>query len=223
MLHWLRALWYACHASVVPERFAAAKNRCFCRESLCSVEFIQILFFGRTVIIFIGTYLVRISRKTPCQADHAGSTSRVPWIASNSGAARAAESASLKPGQSACSKLGKIRERGLFVVRGTVGNRHVARVLERGVTFCGGLGELHQKNFKFKVANTPKFNDFLQLPKKFGCPNIKIAQQQSSSSSSNRFVCYNMQTYSSDSAVRNNDYSEDRMHSTSTSFLMAQR
>ena len=45
--------------------------------------------------------------------------------------------------------------------------RHVARVLERGVTFCGGLGEVHQKNFKFKVANTPKFNDFLQLPKKF--------------------------------------------------------
>ena len=108
MLHWLRALWYACHASVVPERFAAAKNRCFCRESLYNVEFIQILFFGRTVITFIGTYLFRISRKTPCQADHAGSTSRVPWIASNSGAA---ESASLKPGQSACSKSGKIRER----------------------------------------------------------------------------------------------------------------
>ena len=35
--------------------------------------------------------------------------------------------------------------------------------------------------------------------------------------------CYNMQTYSSDSAVRSNDYSEDTMHSTSTSFLMAQR
>ena len=46
MLHWLRALWYACHASVVPGRFAAAKNRCFCRESLCSVEFIPILFSG---------------------------------------------------------------------------------------------------------------------------------------------------------------------------------
>ena len=45
--------------------------------------------------------------------------------------------------------------------------RHVARVLERGVTFCGGLGELPQKFFKFKVANTPKFNDFLQVPKKF--------------------------------------------------------
>ena len=45
--------------------------------------------------------------------------------------------------------------------------RHVARVLGRRVTFCGGLGELPQKNFKFKVANTPKFNDFLQLPKKF--------------------------------------------------------
>ena len=45
--------------------------------------------------------------------------------------------------------------------------RHVARVLERGVTFCGGLRELPQKNFKFKVANTPKFYDFLQLPKKF--------------------------------------------------------
>ena len=46
--------------------------------------------------------------------------------------------------------------------------RHVARVLERGVTFCGGLGELPQKNLKFKVANTPKFNDFLQLlPTKF--------------------------------------------------------
>ena len=36
-------------------------------------------------------------------------------------------------------------------------------------------------------------------------------------------ACYNMQTYSSDSAVRSNDYSEDTMHSTSTSFLMAQR
>ena len=35
--------------------------------------------------------------------------------------------------------------------------------------------------------------------------------------------CCNMQTYSSDSAVRSNDYSEDTMHSTSTSFLMAQR
>ena len=35
--------------------------------------------------------------------------------------------------------------------------------------------------------------------------------------------CYNMQTYSSDWAVRSNDYSEDTMHSTSTSFLMAQR
>ena len=43
--------------------------------------------------------------------------------------------------------------------------RHVARVLERGVTFCGGLGELPQKIFKFKVANTPKFNDY--LAKKF--------------------------------------------------------
>ena len=31
----------------------------------------------------------------------------------------------------------------------------------------GGLGELPQKIFKFKVANTPKFNDFLQWPKKF--------------------------------------------------------
>ena len=46
-------------------------------------------------------------------------------------------------------------------------NRHVARLLERGVTFCRVLGELLQKNFKFKVVNTPKFNDFLQLPKKF--------------------------------------------------------
>ena len=36
-------------------------------------------------------------------------------------------------------------------------------------------------------------------------------------------ACYNMQTYSSDWTVRSNDYSEDRMHSTSTSFLMAQR
>ena len=35
--------------------------------------------------------------------------------------------------------------------------------------------------------------------------------------------CYNIQTYSSDWTVRSNDYSEDRMHSTSTSFLMAQR
>ena len=114
MLHWLRALWYACHASMVTERFAAAKSWCFCRESLCSVEFIHILFFRQTVIAFFGhgPYLFRISRKTPCQADHAGSTSRVPWIASNSGAA---ESTSVKPGQSACSKSGKIRERGLFV------------------------------------------------------------------------------------------------------------
>ena len=55
-----------------------------------------------------------------------------------------------------------------------IGDRHVARVLERGVTFCGGLGALSQKNFKFKVANTPKFNDFLQLPKKFGCPNLLL-------------------------------------------------
>ena len=31
----------------------------------------------------------------------------------------------------------------------------------------GGLGELPQKIFKFKLANTPKFNDFLQLPKNF--------------------------------------------------------
>ena len=31
----------------------------------------------------------------------------------------------------------------------------------------GGSGELPQKSFKFKVANTPKFNDFLQMPKKF--------------------------------------------------------
>ena len=45
--------------------------------------------------------------------------------------------------------------------------RPVARVLERGLHFAGGLGDLPQKNFKFKVANTPKFNDFLQLPKKF--------------------------------------------------------
>ena len=48
--------------------------------------------------------------------------------------------------------------------------RHVARVLERGVTFCpGGGGSVGAppENFKFKVANTPKFNDFLQLPKKF--------------------------------------------------------
>ena len=45
--------------------------------------------------------------------------------------------------------------------------RHVARVLERGVTFCGGSGGAPQKIFKFKVANTPNFNDFLQLPKKF--------------------------------------------------------
>ena len=50
--------------------------------------------------------------------------------------------------------------------------RHVARVLERGGGYIlrgggGGLGDLPQKNFKFKVANTPKFNDFLQLPKKF--------------------------------------------------------
>ena len=48
--------------------------------------------------------------------------------------------------------------------------RHVARVLEGwggGLHFAGGLGELPRKNFKFKVANTPKFNDFLQLPKKF--------------------------------------------------------
>ena len=41
--------------------------------------------------------------------------------------------------------------------------------IRKGVTFCGGggVGELPQKNFKFKVAKTPKFNDFLQLPKKF--------------------------------------------------------
>ena len=87
--------------------FAQAPSMLLSGE-LCSLEFIQILFFGRTVITFIGTYLVRFSRKTPCQADHAGSTSRVPWIASNSGAA---ESASLKPGQSACSKSGKQRTR----------------------------------------------------------------------------------------------------------------
>ena len=45
--------------------------------------------------------------------------------------------------------------------------RHVARVLERGVTydFAGGLGELPQKKFTFKGADTPKFNDF--LPKNF--------------------------------------------------------
>ena len=30
-----------------------------------------------------------------------------------------------------------------------------------------GSGVAPQKIFKFKVANTPKFNDFLQLPKKF--------------------------------------------------------
>ena len=30
-----------------------------------------------------------------------------------------------------------------------------------------GLGVLPQKNFKFKVANTPKFNDFLQRTKTF--------------------------------------------------------
>ena len=45
-------------------------------------------------------------------------------------------------------------------------DRHVARVLERGLHFAGS-GELPKKFFKFKVANTPKFNDFLQLPKKF--------------------------------------------------------
>ena len=39
--------------------------------------------------------------------------------------------------------------------------------IRKGVTFCGGSGGAPQKNFKFKVANTPNFNDFLQLPKKF--------------------------------------------------------
>ena len=36
------------------------------------------------------------------------------------------------------------------------GSRHVARVLERGLHFAGGLGELPQKNFKFKVGEYPK-------------------------------------------------------------------
>ena len=40
-------------------------------------------------------------------------------------------------------------------------------MLERGLHSAGGLWELPQKIFKIKVANTPKFNDFLQLPKKF--------------------------------------------------------
>ena len=51
--------------------------------------------------------------------------------------------------------------------KSSINIRHVARVSERGVTFCGGLGELPQKILKFKVANTSKFNDFLQLPKIF--------------------------------------------------------
>ena len=52
--------------------------------------------------------------------------------------------------------------------RGDVFPRHVARVLERGggLHFVGVWGA-PQKKFKFKVAITPKFNDFLQLPKKF--------------------------------------------------------
>ena len=43
--------------------------------------------------------------------------------------------------------------------------------IRKGVTFFGGSGGTPQKNFKLKVANTPKFNDFLQLPKKFWMSN----------------------------------------------------
>ena len=56
--------------------------------------------------------------------------------------------------------------------------RHVARVLKRGLHFAGGLGELPQKNFNFKVANTPKFNDFLQLSRNLGCPNIFCSRRK---------------------------------------------
>ena len=52
--------------------------------------------------------------------------------------------------------------------------RHVARVLERGGIFCGGSGGAPQTNFKFKAANTPKFNDSLQLPKKFRMSNYLL-------------------------------------------------
>ena len=39
--------------------------------------------------------------------------------------------------------------------------------VRKGGYILRGSGELPQKIFKFKVANTPKFNDCLRLPKKF--------------------------------------------------------
>ena len=52
-------------------------------------------------------------------------------------------------------------------IRHVPGPQARSQGIRKGVTFCGGSGGAPHKIFKFKVANTPKFNDFLQLPKKF--------------------------------------------------------
>ena len=53
-------------------------------------------------------------------------------------------------------------------------SRHVARVLERGVTFCRGLGELPRKKFKFKVAKPQHLMIFFNCHRNFGCPNLLL-------------------------------------------------